>query len=269
MKQYQSFLIIGGIVVVLLIILSGSMFITLEPGEKGIIFRKFSTGLDKDNIYDAGFHILAPWNTMYVYDVRENTQDESMDVLDKNGLSVQVDVTVRYYPLYEKIGYLHEKFGSNYREKLIIPEVRSSVRRVMGRFTAEEIYSTNRQKVEDNIIMETEKILEENNIKMQAMLIRSIILPPQIKEAIENKLKQEQEALAYRFKLEKEKSEAERKRIAAEGEARANEIINESLTENLLRMRGIETTLKLSQSENAKIVIIGGSGDGLPMILNN
>ena len=53
----------------------------------------------------------------------------------------------------------------------------------------------------------------------------------------------------------------------AEGEARANNIINNSLTSNLLKMRGIEATRELSNSENAKVIVIGSGGDGLPLIL--
>lgn len=268
-QKLKSLLILAGVAVAVILIFSSMIFITLEPGEKGVIFRKFGGGLDKEHVYGDGFHIIAPWNTMFVYDVREQKVDESMDVLDKNGLSVQVDVSVRFYPVYEKVGELHERFGENYKEQLVKPEVRSVVRQVMGRYTAEEIYSTKRKQVEDDIINETRKVLQkpENNINMSALLIRSIVLPSNIKNAIESKLKQEQEFLAYQFKLKKEKSEAERKRIAAEGQARANKIINSSLTNELLRMRGIEATIKLSQSENTKVVIIGNSDDGLPLIL--
>ena len=102
---------------------------------------------------------------------------------------------------------------------------------------------------------------------MNALLIRSINLPANITQAIENKLRQEQEALAYEFRLQKETSEAERKRIAAEGEAAANAIINSSLTTQLLRMRGIEATIKLAESNNTKVIIIGSGKDGLPLIL--
>ena len=82
------------------------------------------------------------------------------------------------------------------------------------------------------------------------------------------KQKQEQEALAYKFRLQKEEQEADRKRIEAEGEAKANHIVNSSLTPNLLKMRGIEATLKLANSNNAKTVVIGSGSDGLPLILN-
>ncbi len=267
MKQYSSLVVVAVVALLLVVLLSSSIFVTIQPGEKGVIFRKFTSGLDKDNIYGEGFHVIAPWNGMNIYEVKEQKQEESMDVLDKSGLSIQVDVTVRFNPEHGNIGHLHENFGVDYVQRLVIPEVRSSVRKVMGRYTAEEIYSTKRNQVETEIIDETKAALSANYIDMRAMLIRSINLPEQIRAAIENKLEQEQEALAYQFRLDKEKSEAERKRIAAEGEARANEIINESLTPGLLRMRGIEATIKLSESENAKVVIIGSGADGMPLIL--
>ncbi len=269
MKQKPYFLIVL-VAVLLVVVFSGSsMFITLQPGERGVIFRKFSTGLDKEHVFQPGFHVMAPWNEMHVYDVREQKSEETMDVLDKNGLSVNIDISVRFNPTYSKIGYLHEIFGKDYINQLVIPEVRSSVRQVAGRYTAEEIYSTKRKEVEDAIIQETSEVLRKNNIQMQALLIRSINLPKKIKIAIESKLQQEQEALAYQFKLEKEKSEAERKRIAAEGEARANKIINSSLTPVLLKMRGIEATIELSKSPNSKVIVIGSGKDGMPLILGN
>ncbi len=259
--------IVAVVAIFVLLAFSTSIFYTIEPGERAVIFKKFAGGLDKDNVIDQGFNFKAPWNTLYVYDVKEKSVEESMDVLDKNGLSLNVDVTLRYNPIYEEIGFLHENFGKNYENSLVIPEVRSSVRQVMGRFTAEEIYSTMRGEVETSIKQETANSLGSNNIEMKTLLIRSINLPEQIKAAIENKLKQEQEALAYQFRLEKEKSEAERKRIAAEGEAQANNIVNNSLTDRLLKMRGIEATLELSKSPNSKVIVVGSGEDGLPLIL--
>jgi regulator of protease activity HflC (stomatin/prohibitin superfamily) len=140
---------------------------------------------------------------------------------------------------------------------------------VMARFTAEEIYSTKRAEVEVSIKSETEKILNANYVNATAVLIRSIKLPEQIRVAIESKLQQQQEALAYQYRLDKEKSEAERKRIAAEGEAAANNIVNNSLSDKLLKMRGIEATLELSKSPNSKVIIVGSGKDGLPLILGN
>ena len=268
-RRFLPLIIVVIIAVVVIIGLSSSIFYTINAGERGVIFYKFGGGLDKENIVNPGFGIKAPWNTLHVYDVRETSIDEEMDVLDKNGLSINMDVTLRFHPTYSRIGYLHESFGTGYINSLVIPEVRSAVRQVTGRFSAEEIYSTKRSEVEAMIKQETAQTLKENNCEMRALLIRSINLPDQIRGAIEIKLKEEQEALAYQFKLDKEKSEAERKRIAAEGEAIANKIINNSLTPELLKMRGIEATLELSKSPNSKVVVIGSGKDGMPLILGN
>ncbi len=268
-KKLLPFIIIGVISLFVIMGISSSLFYTIGATERAVAFYKFGIGLDKDNIIGQGFHMKAPWNEIYVYSVNEKTSEEKMEVLDKNGLSIHVEITVRYNPMPDKIGYIHEKFTQDYVAVLVIPEVRSTVRQVMGRFTAEEIYSTKRAEVELAIRTETEKILQLNFVNAPAVLIRSIELPAQIKGAIENKLQQEQEALAYQFRLDKEKSEAERKRIAAEGESAANKIINNSLTNELLKMRGIEATLELSKSPNSKVIVIGSGKDGMPLILGN
>jgi regulator of protease activity HflC (stomatin/prohibitin superfamily) len=265
----KSLIIIGAIVFVVLIIFGSKMFYIVKPGEKAILFRPFTNGLDTANVFDAGFHLVAPWNEFIIYNIKERKTEETMDVLDMNGLSINVEVSVRFNPDFKKLPFLHQQFGEDYTNQLIIPEVRSTVRQVMGRFTAEEIYSKKRAAVEQAIIEEATTKLNDNFIITKAVLIRSINLPPDIKKAIEMKLQQEQEALAYEFKLDKEEQEAERKRIAAEGEARANDIINSSLTPELLKMRGIEATVKLSESSNSKVVVIGSGKDGLPIILGN
>jgi len=250
---------------------ASSIFFVIQSTERGVIFRKFGGGLDKINILTPGFNYKMPWNDVYKFDITDNLVEETIDVLDKNGLNINVDVTMSFHPMYDSIGEIYETFQLDYLRRLVRPEFRSSVRQVMGRYTAEEIYSTKRSDVEKSIKSEASAILSKpgNNIIMKSLLIRSISLPEQIKNAIENKLQQEQEALAYQFRLDKEKSEAERKRIAAEGEARANKIINNSLTPSLLKMRGIEATSKLAESPNSKVIVIGSGKDGLPIILGN
>jgi regulator of protease activity HflC (stomatin/prohibitin superfamily) len=264
-----SYIVVIVVILLVLLLFGGRMFLIIDAGERGVIFRPYTTGLDKENIYGEGFHIIAPWNKMYVYNVREQQRDEPMDVLDKNGLSINMDITVRFNPVYQDIGELYQQFGINYINVLVIPEVRSTVRQVAGRYTAEEIYSTKRAEVETAIKSETEEVLDANYIDMRALLIRSINLPEQIKNAIESKLTQEQEARAYEFRLQSAELEAERRRIEAEGISAYNEIISNSLTDNILTQRGIEATLELAESQNAKIVVIGGKGDGLPLILGN
>lgn len=254
---------------IVVLALSSSLFFTLQPREKAVMFYPFGSGLDKENVLGPGFHMKAPWNDVIVYNVAETTTDETMDINDKNGLPIHVDVTLRYFPMHDKIGEIHEKYGPEYASITVIPEIRSMTRQVMAKYTAEEIYSTKRAEVESTIITETEKVLTRSYVTTSAVMIRSIKLPDQIRQAIESKQRQEQEFLAYQFRLQTEQKEAERKRIAAEGEARANNIINSSLSGNLLKMRGIDATLELAKSPNAKVVVVGSGDDGLPLILGN
>lgn len=275
--------VIVGLAILLLFItiISMATFIIIEPGQRGVIFRPWTSGLDKENIYVEGVHIVAPWNSLEVYDVKEQSIEFSnegsqtgesfgeLDVLDKNGLTIEVEVTVRFHPMYDKIGYIHEQFGQGYPAKLVIPEVRSAVRKIMGKYTAEEIYSTKRQELEDQIIKETSEVLSKNNIKMTALLIRSIVIPPELKKAIETKQTRQQEALALEYDIQKEEKEKQRKITEAEGIAAYNNIINASMSDKVITYEGIQATLKLAESQNSKVIVIGGGGNGLPLILND
>ena len=251
----------------LFIILTSSTFLTIDAGERGVLFRPFSTGLDKENIYQPGFHVVAPWNSMYVYDVRETQLEEEMEVLSSNGLNIKVDVTVRVHPAYNKIGDLHENFGKEYLNSLVRPEVRSAVRQVIGRFEPEELYSSKREEVQAMIAQDIETSLTKNFVALKATLIRDIALPDRVVSAIEEKIQAEQGALKYQYILQQESKEAERKIIEAKGKAESNRILNASLTANILKDKGIEATMKLSESPNSKTVIIGSGDGGLPLIL--
>ncbi len=268
--KIRKFVITAAIGLIVIVTLFKSIII-LGPTERGVVFYTLSGGIDKDHIYEPGFNVVAPWNEMIIFDVSEQKLDESMDVLSSNGLSISVDISVRYRPAQDKngyeIGYLYEQFKMNYDDKLVRQELRSIVRKVIGRYTPEELYSSKREEVETIMNNQTTEVLNTNHVELTALLIRSVKLPTTIIEAIEAKLDQEQQSLAYKFRLEKETSEAERKKIAAQGEAKANEIINSSLTGNLLKMRGIEATSALANSPNSKVVIIGNSENGLPIIL--
>ncbi|MEY3050919.1 MAG: hypothetical protein RLY31_704 [Bacteroidota bacterium] len=251
---------------ILFLVLASSTFLTIDAGERGVIFRPFSGGLDKENIYSPGFHLVAPWNSMYVYDVRETQLEESLEVLSSNGLTIEVDVTVRVHPQYDNIGYLHENFGRDYVNSLVRPEIRSAVRQVIGRFQPEELYSSRREEVQSMIQESIEANLGENFVNLKATLIRDIALPDRVKNAIEEKIQAEQQALKYEYILQQERKEAERRIIEAEAKSKANQILNASLSNNILKDKGIEATIQLAKSENTKVIVVGGA-DGLPLIL--
>ena len=137
----------------------------------------------------------------------------------------------------------------------------------MGRYTPEELYSSRRAELQVEVFERVKNSVGGQFVQVDAILIRDITLPEQIRGAIENKLKEEQEAERYQFTIQKERLEAERKAIEASGQAEYQRIITQSLSEQFLRFKGIEATQKLAESPNAKTVIIGSGKDGLPVIL--
>lgn len=139
----------------------------------------------------------------------------------------------------------------------------------MGRYIPEQLYSSKREVIQEEIYDETRKLLADQYVQLNEILVRDVKLPTTIKDAIERKLGQEQQSLEYEFRLEKAEKEAERQRIDAEGKARANEILNASLTDMVLKEKGIQATLELATSPNSKTVIIGSGDDGMPLILSN
>ncbi len=252
---------------IVLVVFGSTSCTTIPAGHAGVLFRPFSGGLDMDRVYEEGFHIVAPWNSMRVYDVRLQEKEEVMDVLAKNGLSIQLDLSVRFAPTRNRLPALHREIGENYMEKIVLPQIRASARKVIGRYLPEELYSSKRDLIQEEIFHETDSILGLKHIHLDAVLIRSVKLPQSIAEAIERKLKQEQEAMEYDFRIQKEQKEAERKKIEAMGIKQFQDIVSSGLSPMLLQWKGIEATQALVNSPNAKVVIIGSPKDGLPIIL--
>lgn len=267
-RKFIPIAILIGAVIIMLISWN-SITVTIEAGHSGVLFKRFGGGIELERTYGEGFHIIAPWNKMYIYEVRQQETSEEMNVLSSNALEIYLDVSAWYQPQIDKLGYLHAEIGSTYLQRVVIPSLRSSARSVVGRYTPEQIYSTKRDAIQDEIFEETKALLDGKNVQLNQILIRSIKLPATLKEAVESKLKQEQLSLEYEFKLQRAEQEAERQKIEAEGKAMANDIINASLTDKILREKGIEATLKLAESPNAKVVVIGNTKDGMPLILGD
>lgn len=258
---------LGIIVLIAFLVLTRTTFLTIDAGEKGVLFKRFAGGVDTEHIYDQGFHVVMPWNKMFLYEVRLSEHYEKMEVLSKNGLTIVVELSLRYRPAAEKLGFLHDQIGPQYLERIIIPEIRSATREVIGKYLPEELYSSKREAIQVEIYERASDEMQKKFILVDAVLIRGVVLPETLQAAIERKLKEEQSSLEYEFRLTKERQEAERKIIEAEAKAESNRILNASLTSNILRDKGIEATLELANSPNTKVIVVGGGDEGLPLIL--
>lgn len=258
------------VLLIITIILIAKSAVTISAGEAGVLYKTFGGGVVTDQPpMGEGFHIVAPWNKVYVYETRQQEIFEKMQVLSSNGLEIDLEASAWFQPQYQKLGLLHQQKGQNYVSRVLQPAIRSAARSVVGRYTPEQLYSSKRDVIQIEVYEETKKIVDDQFVQLNEILIRDVTLPPTIKQAIERKLKQEQESLEYEFRLVTAQKEAEKVRIEAQGKADANRILSASLTDKILKDKGIDATLKLSESPNAKIVVVGSGDSGLPLILGN
>ncbi len=265
-KTLMPLIIIG----IFAIIFLSKSTVNIDAGEAGVLWKRFDGGVVIDQPpLGEGFHVVAPWNTVIVYEVRQQELFEKMKVLSSNGLDIILETTAWYLPKVADLGRLHQEKGENYLDRIIKPALRSAARSVVGRYTPEQLYSSKRDIIQSEIYDETKKILDNQYIQLNDVLVRDVTLPATIKDAIERKLKQEQESLEYEFRLVTAAKEAEKVIIEAQGKADANRILSASLTDKILQDKGIDATLKLANSPNSKVIIIGSGDTGMPIILGN
>jgi regulator of protease activity HflC (stomatin/prohibitin superfamily) len=257
------------IILIAIIVIIVKSSVTIGPGEGGVVFRTLGDGIDTEKTYGEGFHLILPWNRMIVRKVRQQSVSDEMNVLSVNGLEVKVSGTVWYEPEFSNLGKLIKTKGEDYERELLDPAINAAARSVVGRYTPEQLYSSKRDVIEQEILDEVATVLKDQFLLVKRVLVEDVKLPPTIRTAIETKLKQEQESLEYEFRLAKAKKEAERQKIDAEGKATANKILSASLNDKILQEKGIEATLKLSESPNSKVIVIGSGKNGMPIILGN
>jgi regulator of protease activity HflC (stomatin/prohibitin superfamily) len=238
---------------------------TVDSGHRGIVFKTLGGGTSKE-VLGEGMHFIPIWNHVIQYDTRVHEMKEQLTVLSSNGLTIKVDTSVRYRPEVAELFELQTQIGPDYDQKVVGPIVRSEARKVFGRYQPEEIYSTRREEIERQIYEEVTRALAGKHVVVEAVLVRDVDLPEAIKTAIADKLAEEQRSQKMRFTLDKERQEALRKQIEAEGIAKYQNIVRQGLTPEYLQYKGIEATEKLAASSNAKMIVIGNSKTGLPLV---
>ena len=241
--------------------------VQVRSGQAGVLFHYF-TGTEMDRIYAEGVHIIWPWDRMFIYDTRLETADRQFEFLSKEGLSLIVKVAIRYRVDVRLLPLLHTQVGPEYLEKIVLPQTQAVLRRAIGLNTAEQVYSSKRSFLEgiaENSLTEAAR----NYVLIDDVMLRSVQLPIAINNAIERKQTLVEDEKSYVSRLEIERKEAERKLIEAKGIQAYQDTIKQSLTADLLRWQGIQTTRDIAVSPNAKSVVIGAGKDGLPLILGN
>lgn len=259
------------------------IMITVPPGFKGVRWWRFWGAEDiQSPVLNSGLHINLPWNKIFTYDVRLLTHTSAYDVITKEGLPINVEITFRWFVVQKNLPRLHAWIGPDYVSRLLVPEIGSVARARLANYTAEEIYSSKRAQVQHDVYASVISDTNQNGITQRGnnqnltdlvglndVLISGIQLPERVRAAIEQKVELAQVVEEYKFRVDREKLESDRKAIEADGIRRFQEAVKPGIFESYLRWRGIDATQKLSESNNAKIIVMGNGPGGLPIILNS
>jgi len=298
-----AFVVLVGLLIV--VVLWPYVVITVVSGNVGVLWKRFNgldlycwcwvgrgTVLDPRELREEGLHIIWPWDKLYLYNLRLQSTQQTYNAISKDGVSVKAQISVRYQLLHNSVAVLHKFIGPDFLTSVVNPEIGSQARQVISQYTAQEVY-TSREQIQKQIRDATQKSLSANLNKLvqpEAMeqpdpkhyndflqdaiqildtLVQSIDLPPDIVSAINRQTEQYYMIQEYKFRVEREAQETKRKQVEADGIAAFQKTVSQGISESYLRWRGIEATLLLAQSPNAKIVVIGTGKDGLPIILGN
>lgn len=279
--------------------------ITVPSGMVGVLWKRFNgydlyclcfvgrgTILDPRELRDEGLHIIWPWDKLYLYSLRLQSTTQTYNAISKDGVNVTVQVSIRYQLVHNYVAVLHKFIGPDYFASVVSPEIGSQTREAISQYIAQEVY-TSREAIQQKIQNSAQRSLSahlntlvqpdameqpdpkhyndflQNSIQILDTPVLSIELPPEIVAAINRQTQQFYEIQEFKYRVEREAQESRRKQIEANGIAAFQQTVSRGISDSYLRWRGIEATLALAQSQNAKIVIIGGGKDGLPIILGN
>jgi len=279
--------------------------ITVPSGHVGVLWKRFNgydmycwcfvgrgTILEPRQLRDEGLHIVWPWDRLFIYNLRLQSTPQIYNAITKDGVSVAVQVSIRFQLMHNSIAVLHKFIGPQYLASVVAPEIGSQARAVISQYTAQEVY-TSREAIQEAIRNNSQKSLGshlnslvqtdameqpdpkhyndflQNSIQILDTLVLGIELPPDIVAAINRQTEQYYQIQEFKFRVEREAQESKRKQIEANGIAAFQRTVSQGISDSYLRWRGIEATLALAQSKNTKIVIIGSGKDGLPIILGN
>lgn len=265
-QRNQSGAMISGIVCVTFTLITLSQFFTVVPaGHVGVV-NFFGTVSEK--ALNAGINVINPLANVIKMSIQTQEMKEVMDVPSKEGLTVQLEVSVLYHLNPEKAPDVYRTVGESYESVILEPQFRSVTRGVTAGYEAKALYTSEREHLSQQIMREIEAATAARGITIEASPLRRVGLPSGLSQSIESKLQAEQESQRMQFVLTKERQEADRKRIEAQGIADFQNIVAKGISQQLLRWKGIEATEKLAGSTNAKVVVIGAGKDGLPLILD-
>lgn len=277
-KEYALVINLGALLTLFVVVAFWQWITVVVPaGHVGVKWYRFIGGTDTETVYAEGNHFILPWDKMAIYDARLQQINRDFDVLTRDGLTMTVNIAFRYQLNDATVGQLHKHVGSEYLETILVPIVGSYARSVFSQNSTDEIYTDRRMALQGEIKQAVVAELDHNLgqadrqrrpwLFLDDVLIRGMRFPPEVQSAINRKMEQYQLKQEYTYRLQREELESQRKEVEARGIALFQSIVGAGISDTYLRWKGIDATLALAQSPNAKIVVIGAAKDGMPLIL--
>ena len=298
LRHFTGLLLVALVLAAIIVFLSPYIFKQVPAGYVGVLYRPWAGGTVMTSALREGRSFVLPWNRVINYDARVQTYTETFEAITSDDLHIEMEVTYRFRTLETSIGRLHKVVGPDYRKKLLDPAISSGLREEVSKYQAVDVYGAARTKIQRQVYEDVVSPLNNNMItavprdiaaintkaaafgrlklsetstgnlvELMDVLIKTVTLPATVRAAIERKQEADQLAQEYIYRIAKEKLEAERKEIEGRGIAAFQRQVEPGITPSYLKWRGIEATLSLAQSENSKVVIVGGQ-NGLPLIFN-
>ncbi|MBZ5502913.1 MAG: prohibitin family protein [Acidobacteriia bacterium] len=249
---------------ILLLILLYASVAYVPAGNVGVLTL---FGRVTGEVLPEGTHLVNPFKGNNTMSIRTQELKETASVPSDEGLVMTLDTSLLFRLNPEKAAEVYQKIGPQFVDVVVEPNMRSAIRSVTAAHSASALYTGGREEVAQKIYDELVHQLSARGVEVQSVLLRDIQLPQMLKSAIEAKQQAEQDALRMAFVLQKEKQEADRKRIEAQGVRDFQTTVSQGISQQLLEWKGIEATEKLANSPNTKVVIIGNTKNGLPLIL--
>ncbi len=266
-------------IVIIVLGLALTMFKQIEPGKVGVqtLFGKV-----QNNVLESGLHIINPLVQVTTFNIQtqnytmsavsnegQKEGDDAIRVLSSDGLEVTIDLSVLFKVQADKTPFLLQNIGEDYIDKIVRPVSRTVIRDNAVNYQAVDLYSVKRQEFQDKIFRTITQNFAKNGLELQQILVRNVSLPASVKASIESKINAEQEAQKMQFVLQKERQEADRKRVEAQGIADYQKILSTGLSDKQLQYESIKAQKEIALSPNTKVIILGGSGKGNPILLSD
>lgn len=251
------------VLLILLVILALSSTSCIRTGHVGVVTL---FGRVTGRTLSEGIHLVNPAASVTELNIKTQEIKEHAVVPSKEGLIMGIDTSILYHLDPTQAASVLQRVGPNYAEVLLQPTFRSAMRAITAANTASALYSDARENIARQILDDVVRQVAPRGVIVENVLLRDLQLPETLKHAIEAKQQAQQEAQRMEFVLQREKQEAERKRVEAAGIKDFQDIVSQGISEKLLDWKGIEATLELAKSQNSKVIVVGNSKNGLPLI---